>query len=793
MRINLKTKISVLIFIGGFLTAYSQPYAKKYRVQGTIMDGRTKKGIKRIPFTIMPFHKVIDANRLGEFLFNFPKGDYSFVIDYYPFDKKEVKINLKSDTTLVIELHSPFAQQYIQEVEVIATKTAIENPVSMEQIDSKVLRTLPALIGERDILKAFALTAGVTSSSEGAADMQVRGGVHGQNLYLLDGIPLYSTEHFFGLVSVYNPIIVKSAVLYKSDFPVEYGGKLSSVVNVLTEDANLHKFSGAAEISLLSSKVLLNIPLVKEKLALMVSGRLSNYSLINIASLFGSDSNSKVSLHFADLNANMLWKISERDKLKLTWFNNSDGTDNSQLDSHIITSSWLDNRQQNIGANWYRILSERSQNHMMVFADSYVFDLGISNAAEDRSFKNVDKLLTGINTVGIVEKYNLTISDKLKVATGGSLKMLGFSPIQLNHTDTSTTHIQNSNLVRQTEGVMFAETGFTFASHQTLTTGLRVSAVGNKDNLFLNAEPRIGYHGIFKHDFSVSASVCRMTQPVHRLANPGLGIPFELFLPSNGGILPESSWNFSLGAARDFVFSKYSFSVKADAWFKSMQNLVEFQDGYDALSVMMYKPDITQQLKEIITQGSGSAYGLDISGDYSQRYWSLAIDYTLMRAVNKFADLNFGRPYAASTDIRHSLSLTLERKLSSTLTMAATWQYRSGKPITVPTQLFQYPAFNPETGELSNSDKQFMAIETKRNNYRTKPFHKLDITLTQNYKAFKRYDASYSIGLYNVYSRSNPYIYYLSKKQEPNGTYKPALMSMSIFPIMPSFSWLVKF
>jgi hypothetical protein len=233
--------------------------------------------------------------------------------------------------------------------------------------------------------------------------------------------------------------------------------------------------------------------------------------------------------------------------------------------------------------------------------------------------------------------------------------------------------------------------------------------------------------------------------------------------------------------------------MKIDTWYKSMNNITEFKDGYDALSVWFYKFDLTRQTKEVITQGKGKAYGVDFSADYIHKNWSLAVDYTLMQGINQFADLNNGLPFAASTDIRHSLSLTLERKLSSTLTLGATWQYRSGRPITVPTTIFQYPSVNLETGELSNSYRQFQVLESSRNNYRTALFQKLDVTLTQNYKAFKKFDASYSIGVYNMYNHRNPYIYYISQKRDINGTYKAVLMSMSMFPIMPSFSWSMRF
>lgn len=789
-----KIVISLCVLFLCITGIQAQAYAKRFRVQGTIIDGRTKKGIKRIPFTVMPFNKTIDANNQGIFLFSFPKGEYTFKIDYPPFDKKEIKIDVTKDTTFVVELHSPFESQYIQEVEILSGKSATKQPASVQQIDSHLLNVLPALIGERDILKAFAMTAGVTSSSEGAADMQVRGGNHGQNLYLLDGVPLYSTEHFFGMVSVYNPLIVKSAKLYKSDFPTEYGGKISSVVDVFTTDASLSKFSGALDISLLSSKALFNIPLVKNKLALAISGRISNYSLVNVASLLKvSSDDAKYKLYFEDINANLFWKISEKDRLKLTWFNNSDGFDITTKEQYYTSAAWMENKQKNIGLNWYRTISAHTENQLLAYADSYGFDLGLSNLEIDSKSKNISQILTGIKSVGLVDKFTVNLNGNLKLTSGASFKVIGFSPTQVNVTDSTITRRNTSSLVQEIEGVAFSESEYQLAPNQHFTAGLRFSTFGNSDIVYPNLEPRIGYHGIFTHDLAISASVGRLTQPVHRLANSGLGIPFEIFMPSNKDLLPESSWNFSLGLGKDFSFKGNKSSVKIDTWYKSFHNIAEFRDGYDALSVMLNRLNIANQTSEIITQGKGRAYGIDISGSFTQKYWSLSADYTLMQATNQFADLNFGKAFAASTDIRHSLYLMLERKFSTNLTMAVTWQYHSGKPITVPTILFKYPSRNYETGALSNSHIQYQAVETERNNYRTKSFHKLDITITKSYKVFKRYEGSYSFGLYNAYNHANPYIYYLSRDWNSDGTYKLFLKSMSMFPILPSFSWSMKF
>lgn len=792
---NLRPFIWILLWAICFASLNAQETELRLKLHGKIIDARTKKGLKRIPIKVLPFNRVIEADNRGAFLFNMPKGKYSFVTDYYPFVKQEVKLDLQSDTTIVIELHTIQGVNYLDEVEVISSKPATEKPASLEQIEGRELKALPALIGERDILKAFGLTAGVTSSSEGAADMQVRGGLHGQNLYLLDGIPLYSTEHFFGMVSVYNPTIIKSAKLYKSDFPAEYGGKISSVINVQTEDANLRKFKGEVEIGLLTSKMALNIPLLKDKLALSVAGRISNYSIIDLVSpLLPEDAGTRFAIHFGDINANLVWKLSNTDKLKLTFLSNTDGIEVQHGSSNEKDKFWTKNNQQNLGLNWNKTIYEKADNHLLVYADNYGYDTGNSVQYISTNQNQIGQVLTGISSMGLIDKFNYHISGKLTLNAGVSFKLYGFSPIQVNVNDSTVNAVKPSDPARLNEGVVFAEGNYQLAKQQQLTVGLRFSAIGNKDKTFTNLEPRIGYHGIFTNDYSISASIGRMTQPIHRVANSGLGFPFEMFYPSSSILSPESSWNFSLGGAKDFSWNNRKLSVKVDAWYKTMENMVEFQDGYDINYVTNYaiQANTTLTTDKFLAQGNGKAYGIDFSANYNIKSLKLTADYTLMRAICQFDQLNFGRPFDAPTDIRNSLSLTSEIKLSESWSFCATWQYNSGKPITLPTYIFANPTTNPHFYDYT--DINFQQVVTERNNYRTKSTHRLDVSFNHNYKTRKRHlDANISLGIYNVYNQANPFIYYIDGVENPDKTYTPVLKSMSLFPVLPSFSWSVKF
>lgn len=774
---------------------------QRYRVHGSVTDARTEKAIKKIPILVQPFNQTIKTDAEGKFLLNMAEGSYSILIDYFPFDLQEISFELQSDTVFDIRLHSPFEMQYIDEIEIVASKPMTENSSGIQRLSKSSLNTMPRMIGEADLLKSLSLTAGVNSSNEGAADLQVRGGTHGQNLFLLDGVPLYSTQHMFGMVSAYNPSIVKTATLYKSDFPAEFGGKTSSVLNVESKAADLKRISGEAEIGLLSTKGLLNIPIVKDKLALSVAGRISNYSLLNIISRFPFVEDTNFALHFGDINANLFWKYSEKDQFKINFFHNSDGINVRQIDrySKEDIDLWIKNRQQNLGFNWYHTFSENTKNHLLFFADRYNFDFGNSveytTYNEKRYFNNQSQ----IASFGIEDKVSFSLGDKINLKTGLFLKNHIFSPLMLRYSDESSTkELEKTSKTKQFEAGLFLQSAYEPIKNQTLNAGFRLSAIGNSDKAFAFLEPRLGYHGIFDNYFSLSASVGRMTQTIHRAANSGLGIPYELFFPSTKELLPEKSWNFSLGFGKDFRWNAHNFSFKTDFWYKTFANIVDFKNGHDAYSSLIISQNI-QDMSEIITQGKGRAYGLDFSANYSYKLLSFSADYTLMQARNQFDELNAGKEFAAPTDIRNSLNLLAEINLSSKWKFSASWEFRTGRPITLPSVIYLKPEIDFEDGIVlfpGENSSDYIRVEGERNSFRTKAFHKLDLNFSYQYKAFGKYGGLLTFGLYNTYNRANPYMYFVGSEMIgswPNKKYYPALKSLSIFPIIPSFSWSVSF
>ena len=788
-----------ILLILGLLTALlplkGQTDTPRHRLRGQIIDEVSGKKVGNFPITIREFNRKVSTNGNGEFLFNMAQGTYTLVLDDYPYKKKIISVALKSDSTIQIVLSPLNGTRRLEEVQVVAHRITTNQPTGLNQLSAQDLKELPAMIGERDVLKALALSSGVSTSGEGAADMQVRGGMPGQNLYLLDQVALYSTEHMYGMVSAYNPSVVQSANFYKSAFPAAYGGRLSSVVDIRSKAVDLQKTSGETEISLLSTKAYLNLPIQKNKLGLAVGGRLSNYSLINLISGFLPDS--RMAFHFADINAGLSYQPSNKNNFKISFFHNSDGFYLKEKDGWGTSTGKHNNQQQNLSANWLHRFSNNSSNQLLVYADQYKFGYGSEYEGLTHLKSNYSSA-TSIAAIALDETYERRFSDNFSGKAGVLLKQYRFSPYSIQNNDSSTS---KAAVDKYLESAAYAQvTVQPFKSH-TLNAGMRLSGFGNQHTYYLLPEPRLAYQALIRQHLSASASVSRMNQFIHRIANPGMGIALELFQPSDEYLKPESSWNYSLGIATDHALTNHSqLSVKSELWYKSMDQLVDFKEGFDAVTVLFSDNKISDDKSKYLTQGKGFAYGWDLSTIYNNQHVKLTADYTLMRARNIFSELNGGQWFDAATDIRNSLTLTGSCRLNSKWTFSANWQYHSGRPITVPTAVFPIADIDLNTAAIvfrhavqNRDDQAFQTIETSRNNARARAFHKLDIAFNKHYMYRKKFPAQLSIGLYNVYNRANPAYYYIDSKRNSDGSYRPVLKSVSMFPVLPSVSWSVKF
>jgi len=781
-----------LLLSGLCLIVQGQDVPARFRLSAVVSEQGTGRLLKKIPVTVLPYNRDVKTDSKGCIRLNLPAGVVTLRIDHAPYDPIEQLVNLSSDSTVTLVLTAPNNTHVLEAVEVVSAKPVNEHNTAVERLDKRWLNQHPGMMGEKDLLKTLSLTSGVTPSREGAADLQVRGGTQGQNLFLLDGLPLYSTTHFFGMASAYNPAVIRRADLYKAAFPARYGGKTASVLDVQSVDADLQRCHGEAEVDLLSAKAALHLPLVKNRLGLFLAGRLSTYSLINALSLF-TDNNYAINLNFNDLNANLLWKPTDKDVLKITAFSNADRFNIDQPDGQQRIIGRIENSQRNTGLSWQRQYDDNHKQTLNLYADHYTFRYGGGMDNLTRTDYTGFNTTTTIRSLSANATYEARIHPTVRLTAGGAYSRYWLRPVNTLYSNELSTSITNQGFDTFSEMALFGEARWQLTRHHQLDAGLRLNNVVNDKEPFLALEPRLCYHGRLSDHYALSASLSKMTQPLHKVQNPGLGVSLELFVPSGGWMKPQQAWIFSIGAGRQQSWLFGAASLKADLWFKQLDHLVEFKDGYDTQRILLSLNDFSQRTSTFLCQGSGNAFGIDVSGHLSLKKLSFTLDYTWMKATNHFDALNHGNPFPASTDIRHALSMTLDYACSPTIRLSANWQYRSGSPVTVPTSFARVPAYDFATGTPNPNGSTLVWLTTQRNNVRTLPFHKLDLTLTKNVLVFRRYQGAFSLGVYNVYNRSNPYLYFIDTQKGPDGNPKPVLKSLSAFTVMPGASFRVVF
>lgn len=797
----------IIVLFPTLLFAQNEAHSK---VMGTVIDVETRKVVDDFPFKVLPYDRTIKTDKNGAFLLNLPSGKkIQLVFDDYPYYKRTISLEVNNDTSITIYLAAPKGITRLQEVEVIAGKPVNDKPMSVERLDKVQFLTTPAMMGERDVVKMLAMTSGVSSSSEGSADMQVRGGEQGQNLFLLNGVPLYFTEHAFGLTSAYNPSIVQSAQFYKSAFPVWYGGKISSILDVRTIVPSLTKSNGEVEVGLLMTKAMWNKPLIKNKLGMYVSGRIFN--LTPLMAVLDLQPESEYQEHFriafADFNAGLKYRLNDRNDFRLDVFRIGDNwVDKSISNGTYETDTYSFGKndvQYNSSLTWHHQMNEKTGNELNAYYDHYqssLNDLSQYEYASDHStIFNEYRYKTGVSTFHLSDVLSWQLKPSIDFLSGMELNEYCMMPTRYEKRQDSVTVITEHKNQWFTETDLFTQSDFQLTKNQKFSIGLHMSLFGH-NKVFASFEPRLSYLIQLPKHYSFSVSVNKMSQAIHNVVNFGIGVPFQLYIGSNANFQPETSWQYDLGMGKEIKAADFNMSFKVDAWYKTMNHILAFYDNYNAYVFFEQNGDVYGDNQQYLAVGNRVAKGVDLSSYFNFSKTSVTANYTLMSAVDQFNDLNDGLPFASPTDIRHTFSIFASYQLTSRLVLSADWQYHSGRPITIPVKVMPNPSYDYDANTFYmnhpneySHNYEYLFLYGQRSNYYTKAFHKLDISLTKNYLIKRKYKSSFTFGLYNAYNRANAYTYKINIVKQTDGTYKPVLQSISIFPILPSFSWRMEF
>lgn len=656
--------------------------------------------------------------------------------------------------------------------------------ISMEKV-----KTLPVVFGETDILKTLQLMPGVQSAGEGTSGFYVRGGGPDQNLMLLDDAVVYNTGHLFGFFSVFNADALKNTTLIKGGMPANYGGRLSSVVDVNMKEGNMREYHAEGGIGLIASRLTLEGPIVKNKGSFMVSGRRTYIDFllrpfINSGSLAGSG------YYFYDANLKANYKLGEKDRVYLSgYFGRDKFTFNSGNQSFKANIPW-GNSTATLRWN-HQFNSKLFVNTTAVYND-YKFSFG----GEQNDFEI--KLSSGIRDLNIKSDLTYYSSFGHTFKAGIAETYHKFNPTQVSGRSDSTVFEPNNAFIKYAhEAAVYVLDEFDLTPWLKVNAGLRFSGFGQvgpytrytfgfdgkkTDSVSYGSgelvktygglEPRLNTRFALSQRTSIKASVMKSYQYIHLVSNNGSTLPTDTWVPSTYLVKPQIAWQYSAGIFRNWLDNKLETSI--EVYYKKMHNQIEFRQGY--------LPSTLRDQELDFVFGEGEAYGAEFFVNKTKGRFTGWVGYTLAWTYRQFPQLNSGEKFPSKYDRRHDLSIVGTYEHSKRWTFSGVFVFGSGNAITLPTNYYFIGT-------------ELVQEYSKINSYRIFPYHRLDLSAVYKPtpKKQRRWQSSWAFSIYNVYSRQNPYFLYVDTKGSTSQGIDVKVKQVSIFPILPSITYNFKF
>lgn len=754
---------------------------RRFTVSGTIKDAATGETLigatvrlKEIP------QSGTTANNYGFYSLTAAQGNYTIVVSYTGYATNEQPIQLDKSVSLNVSLS---AKNQLQEVVIGGNRPNNDQLVSpqmgVEKLNMAQINNVPVLLGEKDVLKTISLLPGVQAAGEGNTGFFVRGGASDQNLILLDEATVYNASHLLGFFSTFNSDAIKGVSLYKGGLPAEYGGRLSSVLDVQMLDGNKKDFGVEGGLGLISSRIKVEGPIDPGKGSFLVSARRTYIDLFTKAS---KDSVVKgSSLYFYDINAKGNYHFDDRNALFISGYF---GHDDIGL-KNTFGTNW-GNATGTVRFN--HIFSNKLFSNTSLIYSNYHYD--VESFLTNDDFQATSK----ITDINFKEDLQYSASDSHTLKFGLNILHHTIAPGDI--TSSSTSSINNNSVEQRYgfENALYLSDDWKASSRLTLLYGLRLSgvallgpgtfntydaagnitssAVYSSNQLvknYVNLEPRFSASYQLNDENSIKASYNRNTQNIHLLNNSTSANPTDLYVLSSNNIKPEIADQVSTGWFKNFNDNQFEFS--AEAYYKLLQNQIDYKDGANLVA----NPDVESQL----VFGSGRAYGLELYLKKKYGRFNGWLSYTLSRTEDRFAAIDNDKYFPASQDRTHNFSAVGIYKLNKRWTLSGTFIYATGNAVSYP------------TGKYDNGGLTTFSY-SERNGYREPANNWLDLGATLEGKEHKKYHSSWTFSIYNVYAHWDPYtITFRDSKTVPNTT---EAVETSLFPKpIPSVTWNFKF
>lgn len=775
-------------------------FSQKYTISGYIKDKATGEELLGANVIVENGKTGTSANSYGFYSLSIPAGTYEVLFSFIGYTEQRMTINLNSNKTINIELESSALMSEEIVVNGEANRNVEDSRMSVTKIPIETVKTLPAFMGEVDIMKTIQLLPGIQAAGDGNAGFYVRGGGPDQNLILLDEATIYNASHLLGFFSVFNADAIKDMEIYKGGTPAQYGGRISSVLDISMKNGNMKKFEFEGGIGTISSRFTAQGPIIKDKASFLVSGRRTYIDLL-IKPFVKKESMLKSSgYYFYDINAKFNYKFSDKDRLYISAYYGKDMFKFKSKDAGLELHIPWGNGMANI--RWNHLFSDKFFSNTTFVASDYKFQTSIAmDASEDEGTNFKFTQDSGIRDYYLKQDFTWLPNPKHTVKFGLNYIYHIFSPNSVSASLADMTfETLSKNKQYAHDAAIYLGDDFKINNRITVYAGVRGSIFNQvgpftryiKDDMFLKTidsvvyaknksvalynsiEPRLSIKVSIDSKSSIKASFMQNKQYIHLASLSASTLPTDLWVPCSDIVKPQMGRQYAVGYFRNFFNDHFETSV--EIYYKDLYNLLEYADG-----VLPGDEVVQDNADNYFIFGDGRSYGAEFYIKKRTGRFTGWIGYTISKTDRFFNDINNGKTFPAKYDRRHDLSVTASYDLSERWTLSAIFVYATGNTTTLP--IGRYMIDGDLTSEYGD-----------RNSYRMSPYHRLDLSATYIHKKTNKWESSWNFSIFNAYNRHNPYfIYFYNEGNVENGDFTTKARQFSLFPILPSVTWNFKF
>ena len=768
----------MVLFVFAVVRAESAPPASahEHSISGTVKDKSSGELLIGASVVVEELKGVgASTNAYGFYSLTLPEGKYHLQVQYLGYQTVRDSLSLTADRTIGYAL-TPVPIT-IGEVVVSGERTnqnVVSTQMSTNKIEVKDIKAVPVLLGERDILKTIQLLPGIKSAGEGNTGFYARGGGTDQNLILLDEAPIYNSAHLLGYVSIFNSDAIKDVTVMTGAIPAEYGGRLSSVLDIRTDDGNAKTFGGTGGIGLLDSRLTFEGPIVKDEGSFIISGRRTYADLF--LHLSRDTTINRTSLYFYDLNMKANYAFGEKDRVFASAYF---GRDNFNY-PNVFGFNWGNTTGT---LRWNHIFGENLfSNTSLIYSDySYANTVGagqlnfvITSGIRDYDFKtdfqyflNTQSTMKfGINAIYHTFYPGNITSGPTTYAINGSVETR-YATEDAAYFSHEFQPVSWLKLAYGVRGSLFSllgpGTAYTFDEYGDIITSSTYGS-GKPIKTYTALEPRISLNVSLDEASSIKSSYTRTAQYLHLLSNSTTTNPSDLWIPSSNNIRPEYADQVSTGYFRNFEDNMYESSI--EVYYKNMMNLIDFRNGADF--------QLNPTVESLLLTGRGWSYGMELLVRKKVGQLTGWVSYTLSRTMEQFPEIDYGQAFPARQDETHNIAIVGMYDLNDRWHLAATWVYNTGNAVTFP-------------GGNYIVEGRLVPYYTSRNGYRMPAYHRLDVSVTHYFSK----NSNLNFSVYNLYNRQNAYA--ITFRQVPNDPTRTEAVQYTLFPIIPSLTYNFNF